>query len=403
MMATVLRLSIALFLIQAGFHGYTASMPLALARAGRADSEIGLIVGVAALIQIPAALAAGGLIDSLGGMRLFLVGGVAYVAASVLLLAPGIDPAGSSVPFLAARILQGIGIGLALPAALSVVPRLVAVARQGVALAVAGLAHNLTLVVVPPLSLIVLDAYGLPGVALFVLALVVVAFALTLVRPLRAAARTAVAETDDPPRRRLRFTYRSSWAAPLAITLLFAAHWGLVVAYLPQRAEAAGASIGLFFAADGIGVLLARVPAGWLADRTAPLRPILFGIAITVAGVALLLPSPTTGLLMVAGALTGAGAALIVTPLLLALTRRSTDADRGSAFALFSAAFALAIAVGSVGAAPVIGTLGFELTLAVLLGALMLSAVVALADRGLAATGDGSPTHVEAEAVAVPQ
>lgn len=403
MMATVLRLSIALFLIQAGFHGYTASMPLALARAGRADSEIGLIVGVAALIQIPAALAAGGLIDSLGGMRLFLVGGVAYVAASVLLLAPGIDPAGSSVPFLAARILQGIGIGLALPAALSVVPRLVAVARQGVALAVAGLAHNLTLVVVPPLSLIVLDAYGLPGVALFVLALVVVAFALTLVRPLRAAARTAVAETDDPPRRRLRFTYRSSWAAPLAITLLFAAHWGLVVAYLPQRAEAAGASIGLFFAADGIGVLLARVPAGWLADRTAPLRPILFGIAITVAGVALLLPSPTTGLLMVAGALTGAGAALIVTPLLLALTRRSTDADRGSAFALFSAAFALAIAVGSVGAAPVIGTLGFELTLAVLLGALMLSAVVALADRGLAATGDGSPAHVEAEAVAVPQ
>ncbi|MER3418394.1 MAG: hypothetical protein C4343_04685, partial [Chloroflexota bacterium] len=66
-----------------------------------------------------------------------------------------------------------------------------------------------------------------------------------------------------PAARFVGIAYRTSWAAPLAIVVLFVAHWGVVTAYLPQRAEEAGANIGLFFAADGVSVLLMRVPAGW--------------------------------------------------------------------------------------------------------------------------------------------
>jgi MFS family permease len=398
MMAPVFRLALALFLMQAGFHSYTASMPVALARGGVADAEIGVIVGIAALVQIPAALVAGVLIDWFGGIRLFLAGGVAYVAASLLLLLPGVEVGASPVPFVVARVLQGIGIGIALPAALSVVPRLVSAARQGVALAFGGVSFNLTLVVAPPLSLIVLDLYGLDGVALFALAAVAVAFGLTLARPFQGA--SAPDHGTVSLRSGLRFRWRNSWAAPMLITLLYSAHWGLVVAYLPQRAEAAAANVGLFFAADGLGVLLGRVPAGWLADRSAPLWPMLAGIAATAAGVVLLLLEPTTGLLMVAGALTGSGAALITTPILVALSRRSSDADRGSAFALFSAAFALALAIGSVGAAPVIDQLGFVNSLAVLLVALLMSALVAAFDRRLRLPG--SVAMADVELVAVP-
>ena len=67
------------------------------------------------------------------------------------------------------------------------------------------------------------------------------------------------------------------------------------------------------------------------------------------------------------------------------LTERSTDADRGSAFALFSASFAAAIALGSIGTAPLIGWLGFEVLLVATIAALILAAIVALADRGLGA------------------
>ena len=388
-----------MFLIQAGFHGYTASLPLTLDRAGLRDSEIGLIVGVAALIQIPVALAAGPLIDWLGGIRLFLAGGLAFLAASALLILPGVDAASSTLPFIAARLLQGVGIALTFPAALSVVPRLVEAARHGLALSIAGLSQNLTLVVIPPLSLVVLDRWGLAGVGVFVILVVALGFGLTQARPLRPAGGSGpLHSTTD---RRPRFGWRGSWMGPLVIELLFALHWGMISAYLPQRAEAAGADIGLYFAAAGVGILLARLPAGWAADRLSPLRPILVGLAVTFVGVALLLPAPTTPLLMVSGVLTGAGAGLIVTPLLLALTRRSDDADRGSAFALFSGAFAVALALGSVGAAPLIDRVGFELTLSVVLSGLVAATVVSFLDRGLASLSHAEP-EIEHHVAAAP-
>jgi predicted MFS family arabinose efflux permease len=168
-------------------------------------------------------------------------------------------------------------------------------------------------------------------------------------------------------------------------------HWGVVTAYLPQRAEAAGANVGLFFVADGLFVLLARIPAGWLADRTRPITLVLAGLALTALGVALLMVVPTTEILFVSGALTGVGAAIIIIPILLALTERSTDADRGSAFALFNACFAGAIALGSIGTAPLIDTLGFEPLLVIGVIALAGSAVIAFLDRDLRTSGP--PTH----------
>ena len=377
----MLRLSVALFLVQAGFHGFTAAIPLALSRAGRSDADIGALVGVSALVQVPAALVGGALIDRFGGMRLFAIGGVAYLAACALLYLFEIGDPSSTPVVIAARVLQGVGFGLAMPAALAVVPRLVAVARRGFALAVAGGAHNLTLVVLPPLSIVVLDAYGFDGVTVMVAALVAVALLVALARPVRQAANDDVQLAAA--KRRFGFAYRRSWVAPLVVTVLFMAHWGVLMAYLPQRAEAAGANVGLFFAADGLFVLLARLPAGWLADRMRPIWPLLTGIAMTALSVVLLFPAPTTPILILSGTLTGVGAALIVIPIMLALTQRSGDADRGSAFALFSAAFAAAIAAASIGTAPFIGMVGFEALLGAALIALLLSAVVALLDRDL--------------------
>src|SRR4029077_5269217 len=104
------------------------------------------------------------------------------------------------------------------------------------------------------------------------------------------------------------------------------------------RAEAAGANIGVFFVADGLAILLVRVPSGWLADRIPPLALILVGLLATGCAILLLTQAPTTPLLVLVGILTGAGGGLVITPLLVELSRRSRDADRGSAFSMFSAA-----------------------------------------------------------------
>ena len=399
----MIRLSIALFLIQAGAHSYTASIPVALARAGRTDAEIGALVGVAALVQIVAALIGGALIDRYGAMRLFIVGGLCYLAASGLLLFGGLDQEATGL-LVVARMLQGIGFGFCVPAALSVIPRFVSVARRGVALATAGAAHNLAFVLMPPISIIILDAAGLDALALTVIVMVVAGILLAVIRP--TPAPTTAESHLGIAKRRFGIAFRRSWLGPLGVTLLFVIHWGVISAYLPQRAEAVGANIGLFFAADGLFVLLGRVPAGWLADHVRPLLLVLVGLAMTAVAVSvLLLLTPTTEVLVAAGVLTGTGAAVIIIPLMLALTERSTDADRGSAFSVYSACFAGALALGSIGTAPLIDTLGFEVLLGLGLVALGLSAVVAIADRGLrtsAARATGMQLPEEASATMTP-
>ena len=393
----ILRLSVALFLVQAGFHAYTASMPLALTRVGVADASIGLVMGSAALVQIPAALAGGRLVDAFGGGRLFTAGGLAYLAATGVLLLPGVDVAGSLVPFVVVRVLQGIGIGLALPAALSLVPLMVAPARLASSLAYVGAAQNLTLVVLPPLSIAILDAASLDGVAAAVVAFVLAGMILGQRVPVRAIAADVVAARAA--RRRFGITFRREWAAPLLVLVTFVAHWGAVTAYLPARAEAAGADIGLYFAADGLAIFLMRLPSGWLVDRFTARILILVGAAATVVALAILLLPLTTPLLVASGLISGSAGALVLTPVTVELSRRSTDADRGSAFAMLSGGIAVAITLGSIGGAPIVAVLGLSAALAAGIGLVVVSMAVALSDPLLAQPSRGRGTGTPGAAV----
>jgi MFS family permease len=163
--------------------------------------------------------------------------------------------------------------------------------------------------------------------------------------------------------RAFRPAFRRPWVEPLTISVLFIVHWGVITGFLPQHVAGTDAAIGLFFTVDAVAVLALRVPMGYLTDRIGPRPLMVAGAALTMAGIVALLPPPTTPLL-VAGALgTGVGAALVLPPLTVELAHRSTAVDRGSAFALFSAAFAGGIALGSIGGAPIVALAGFEAAL----------------------------------------
>lgn len=373
---TILRLSVALFLAQAGFHAYTAAMPLALARAGAPDASIGLVMGAAALVQIPAAIAGGRMVDAFGGNRLFVAGGVAYLLGSALLLVPGVDVTGSLLPFVAVRVLQGIGIGLTLPAAMSLVPRMVPPGRVGRSLAYVGAAQNLTLVVLPPASIAILDAFALDGVAAAVVLVVLAGLVLGWRMPVRPAVAAHQAALPAA-RRRFGITFRSEWTAPLLIIVTYVAHWGAVTAYLPVRAAGAGADIGLYFAADGVAIFLMRLPSGWLLERLSARFLVLVGAGGTAVAVGMLLLPLTTPLLVASGLLGGAAGALVLTPVTVELSRRSTDADRGSAFALFSGGLAGAMTLGSIGGAPIVALFG--LSAALVAGILLIGVSMAIA------------------------
>ena len=387
-MIVVLRLAAALFVAQAGFHAYTAALPLALARGGVADATIGLVMGSAALVQIPAALVGGRMVDRFGGERLFRTGAIAYLAATAVLLLPGIEPDGPVAPFFVVRILQGIGIGTVVPAALSLVPRLLPGSRHSAGLAYVGAAQNLTLVVMPPLSIALLDAGSLRGVGMAVVGFVGAGLLLALRLPVKPVA-AEVAAVAVAGRRWIGITFRRPWSVPLALVVLYVAHWGAVTAYLPVRAADAGADIGLYFAADGVSIFLMRLPSGWLVERLEARTLIVTGAAMTGAAIGLLLLPLTTPLLLVSGLLGGAGGALVLTPVLVILSRRSTDADRGSAFALFSGGLATAMTLGSVGGAPIVALAGLPAALGLGIALIGAAIALALADASLRTTGGG--------------
>jgi DHA1 family solute carrier family 18 vesicular amine transporter 1/2 len=379
----VLRLALALALAQVGFHAFIASLPLALVTAGRPDPEIGVLMGSAAVVPMAAALAAGGLIDRYGGRQVFLVGTGAFLAAAMLFVSGLVSPESAFVLLLVPRVLQGIGLAFVLPAALSLVPALVGDAGLGTALGLVGMGANVSLAVSPPISLALLDEFSLRAVA--AAAIVAVVAGAVLLWPLNVAGvRGNPAGSGDPPGRRLsafRPAWSDAWRGPLLLSLLFVAHWGVVTGYLPQRAEANGADVGLFFTADALAIMALRVPGGYLAGRLGPRPVILAGILVTLASLVILLPSPTTLLLVLSGLGTGAGGALILPPVTLELSNRSTDADRGSAFALFQVAFSAGIALGSIGLAPIVGAVGFEVALAVGIAGCAAAGAVAIVDR----------------------
>jgi DHA1 family multidrug resistance protein-like MFS transporter len=390
----VVRLAIALFLVQAGFHAYTAALPLALARADVADAAIGLIVGTAAIVQIPAAVIGGRLVDAFGGLRLFAAGGAAYLLASGILLLPGVEPGGSPLPFFAARALQGAGIAATLPAALSLVPRMLTAAQTSNGIAFVGAANNLTLVLLPPLSIAILDATSFDGVALMAIAFVCAGLLLSARLPVRPIVHDTVSALGVASRR-FGITFRREWAMPLLIVVTYVAHWGAITAYLPIRASEAGADIGLYFAADGLAIFAMRIPTGWLTNRVSPRALILTGAIGTAVAIGLLLLPLTTPLLIVSGLLGGASGALVMTPILVELSHRSSDADRGSAFALFSGGLATAMSLGSIGGAPIVAVLGMSAALAVGILLIGVSIGLTLADPSLRARRGGRPPDPE--------
>jgi MFS family permease len=337
--ATVCFASFSLYL-------FSGTLPVYLYRnQGYSLQAVGFLVGVAFIVQLFSTLLVGPLVDRRGARLALRVGPALYLAAALLFLVTA-KPAGVG----AARVLQGVGIGLILPAAFALTPTLVPERWRGTALGALGVFMNLALAVGPPAGLFLLSR---GSTLLFLVAAATSALGFGLSLFLRVG--------SPPPSRDRLFTYRSSWTPLLAVTFLTVVYWGVVTAFLPIHVpQDQVANVGWFFAADAIGVLLFRIPAGFFSDRFGPRWLLIGGVFLTVGATSLLLLPPGFLSLVVAGFGTGAGAALLLPPILLELTKRSDDSNRGTAMALYGTSFAAAIGVGSLAAAPLVERVGFH-------------------------------------------
>jgi MFS family permease len=338
------RLGAAFFFAQGAFNIYGASLPLYFTSLGFDPTLIGLLIGATGMAELIAAVWVGPAIDRIGSRMVLLCGAACFGAASMGYLGLSAVPAVAGL-----RLVQGFGLAAVIPATYVFVPHLIRSRRQTLAFASLGATGNVAMALCPPLGLYLLQQVGPSALFLTGVGLAV-------------AAGVAASTVPSPSltRRPFGLTFRRGWLAPVLVAVLSVAQWGVIQAFVPIEASAAGSNPSLLFTADAISVLLSRLPAGWMADRYGPLQLGVVGVVLMALSPVVLLLPLSDPVLILAGVLNGTGAGLTLPPMLAELSRRSDESTRGTALGFFSVAFAVGMIIGASGGGLLYSALQFH-------------------------------------------
>jgi MFS family permease len=335
-------------------------IPLYAVEHGATATGVGLIVGAHMMMAAVGSIPFGRAADR-WGRRPFLLGGIGVGAAMSMLL-----PFGESAWALAVIYgLAGLGVAAFSPSALSLVGDAALPGRTGHAFAWYATAH-----------------YGAIGIGPFVGGLVAEAWGYRLAF-LGSAVGLALAFTvglaiPRPSSIGLRAGGNAGWTAVTGNAAVWAG-WvlatsgllvqGVVFTFLPLLAHEHGhspAAIGLVFLVLGLANTAARVPAGWLIDRSGRCGLYAFGGMVFAAAVTVLIPHVRDhGTLLALVGLFGAVSGVAFVAISVDLTGAAPPATRGLVMGGYSTALYLGLALGSLALGPVITREGYAIGFAV--------------------------------------
>ena len=328
-------------------------VPLYAVALGVTPTGVGFIVAASMAMAALASMPLGRASD-IWGRRVLLLSGMATSAVTSLLLSIVDGGVGLAVIYGVA----GLGVAAFTPSAMSLVGDAAAPRAAGRAYAWYATAHYGAIGVGPFLGGLAAEWWDYPGAFLASAAGAAVAFVLGFSIPVRPTRATVA-----PP-----VTFREVRANPRVWAGWIVAASGLltqgvVFTFFPLLADARGwspAAIGLVFLVLGIANTGARLPAGWLIDRTQSSAPYAVGGVLAGCVATALLPhvtawGPLLALVAVYGVVSGtAGVAIGV-----ALADATAPSARGLVMGGYSTALYLGLAVGSFALGPVITSYGY--------------------------------------------
>ena len=253
-------------------------LPLYAVAHGASATGVGLILGAHMLVAAVGSIPFGRASD-VWGRRRFLIGGMIVSIGTSLLLPLAEAP----LALMAIYGLAGLGVAAFTPSALSLVGDAAAPGRAGHAFAWYSTAHYGAIGVGPYLGGLAAEAWGYRTA--FVASAVGVAVALIVgfVLPIRAPALSASHPSATFADIRGNAAVWAGWILSISGLLI----QGVVFSFFPLLGHDRGlspAAIGLVFLILGLANTLARLPAGWLVDRTG--RPVPWAvIGVLVASV----------------------------------------------------------------------------------------------------------------------
>jgi predicted MFS family arabinose efflux permease len=353
-------------------------VPLYAVAHGATPTAVGFIVAAhmaaAAVASIPFGRA-----SDVWGRRALLLSGMATSAVTSLLL-PLVE---GGFALAAIYGLAGLGVAAFTPSAMSLVGDAAAPGAAGRAYAWYATAHYGAIGVGPFLGGLAADWWGYRPAFVASAAGAAIAFALGLAITVHPAQKTSAASVTF---REVRAN-RSVWAGWIVAASGLLTQ-GVFFTFFPLLGEARGlspAAIGLVFLVLGIANTAARVPAGWLMDRTRRSAPYAVGGVLAGCVATALLPHvterrPLLALVAGYGVVSGtAGVAIGV-----ALAGAAMPAARGLVMGGYSTALYLGLALGSFALGPVITRYGFAMGFGVGAVVAAIGAVVAAALWGMA-------------------
>ena len=360
MMPTIALVCLLTFIHYVGAQMRGPVLSLYAAAHGATATGVGLIAGVhmmaAAIGSIPLGRA-----SDVWGRRPVMLGAMALSVVTSLLLPLFETP----LPLTIVYGMAGFAVAAFTPSALSMVGDAAAPGRIGHAYGWYSMAHYGAIGIGPFVGGLVAEQWGYR--AAFVVSGVVVAIAL-------AVGHLVLAPRAVPASGRATATFAdikgnvdvwAGWIAAVSGLLV----QGVVFPFFPLLATERGlgpAAIGLVFLVLGVANTAARLPAGWLVDRTGRSSAYAVGGVLLASLATTLLPHVSgEATVLVVVAVFGVASGIAFVAISTALTLASTPALRGLVMGGYSTALYLGFALGSFALGPLITRYGHVIGFAV--------------------------------------
>ncbi len=326
------------------------SLPLYLESLGLKPAWIGWAVSLMPLAGLLLRPFGGWATDAWSRRLPALLGLVASAAAGFFYLGP-------LAAVLIGRFLQGVGIALFAPSTLALTSDLADEEVVGRVMGTRNLLIGLGVMLGTALGGTLLDLGGPKAVFLLVF--------LVQLPWLIPMAKTPETLIDPKPRRWWEGFVEVFALAPLRASTWanagFAAVFSILQAFYPLfliRNGYPASWVGGFLGYYSLVSVLARLPAGMLADKKDPARVALFGFVVATLGFFLLWAFPLPLVAFAGGTLMGLGAGFYLPANIVVVTKAVPFRLRGSAFSLFTASWDAGGLLGPPLAGMVIGLTG---------------------------------------------
>lgn len=326
-------------------------MSLYLTDMGIGLEIVGLIIGVYSIVNTPANIGFGRVVDR-WGFKLPLVIGLLGDAVSMFLYTISRRP----VHFFLVRIMHGLSGGMVGPATMSAIAEQTSAGNRGHIMAFYGMAIASATLVGYGSSAMMSSRLGYNAVFVLGGGLLVVGSMLALLlrdsRPLPVVQKTV--SGDSIWRKLFSILRRRELAGPYAVIFAQYFSFGGVVTVLPVHIKQYGMEsfhVGMMLAVFAVLFIIVQLPVGNMADRTGRRFLSLGGIALGVVALALMPFLDSFARLAACMALYGTAYGMIFPSVTAMLTDVTSGDERGLATGLFHALLTAGVAIG----APVMG------------------------------------------------